>query len=48
MNVSWLPVRWEPGPGGWRLLAGFSAEEKDLLHALLRRVQDNAQRIASE
>jgi TrmH family RNA methyltransferase len=30
------------------LLAGFSAEEKDLLHALLRRVQDNAQRIASE
>jgi RNA methyltransferase, TrmH family len=30
------------------LLTGFSTEEKDQLHALLRRVQDNAQRIAAE
>ncbi|GAA0590803.1 hypothetical protein GCM10010174_02300 [Kutzneria viridogrisea] len=29
------------------LLAGFSAQEKDMLHALLRRVQDNAQRIVT-
>lgn len=30
------------------LLAGFSAQEKDLLFALLRRVQNNAQQIAEE